>query len=163
MKRLLLIRHAKSSWEDDELSDFDRPLSERGLRTLPLVGKWLAEHVTPVESIQTSPAIRAVSTARSLAEYWPPNLPPVGVDSALYTFNETTVFHWLIHRREESLALVGHNPALENLIRVLTRARLAKFPTCAVAEIELHCEHWPEIAPECGELKQWLRPKDLFD
>ena len=106
MKRLILIRHAKSSWDDDELADIDRPLSERGLRTLPIVGRWLSKHVEPVEAVVSSPAIRAVSTARALTEAWPAEQ-PVAVDPSLYTFNETTLLHWLFSRKETSLALVG--------------------------------------------------------
>jgi len=170
MKQLLLLRHAKSSWDDPGLADFDRPLSGRGLKTAPLIGRELARRDWLPDLALVSPALRTRDTWRLVAAELPARVPAEFVE-ALY---EATAADILVELRKASAAtntvlVVGHNPGLEEFARRLAGSqsdrsalnRLAeKFPTAALARFVVGTD-WTDLAFGEARLSHCLRPKDL--
>ncbi len=161
MKQLYLIRHAKSSWSDPSLNDFDRPLNSRGKRDAPLIGGRLATAGMMPELFLTSPAKRARKTAAAIgAEIGYPKTQIVLVD-ALYTFQAEAVLA-VVHGVDEavrSLALVGHNEAVSQAARWLTGEDLGSIPTCAVVSIAIESGGWRDLAAGCGRVSFFEYPK----
>lgn len=159
MKTLYILRHAKSSWNDQSLSDFERPLNERGLRTAPFIGKLMNERELVPGAIVSSPAMRAKQTAELVRE--------AGGFEREITFNERiyeasvgTLVSVIAEfdDNNDSALLVGHNPGAEGLIYYLT-GKIAPMPTAGLAIVELNIESWSE-ADGGGTLKQVIRPKE---
>lgn len=170
MRSLTLLRHAKSSWGDESLDDFHRPLSERGERAANAMGKHLAAEEATFDLIVASPAQRVRETLEGLADGgWKSG--PVRLDPAIYQASASGLL--VIVRATandvQRLLLVGHNPAFGMLALQLAeddedglRAALAaKYPTGALAEIALDIESWGEAGPACGRLTAFIPPKSL--
>lgn len=142
---LVLIRHAKSDWSAN-VSDRHRPLNQRGQRQAPKSGRWLAENLPAIEQAVVSPAQRARSTWDLVAAELP-DPPPVTVDERAYTFDAHGLMP-IIHDLADDLgtvALVGHNPAMEELVSHLTGAWVA-MPTSSLAVIGLSGP-WSDAGP----------------
>jgi phosphohistidine phosphatase len=142
---LVLIRHAKSDWSANA-SDRQRPLNRRGQRQAPESGRWLAQNLQPIEQAVVSPAQRARSTWDLVAAELPDPV-PVAVDDRAYTFDARGLMS-IIHDLADDLgtvALVGHNPAMEELAGHLTGGWVA-MPTSSLAVIGL-AGPWSEAGP----------------
>ncbi len=162
MKRLTLIRHAKSSWKDNTLADFDRPLNKRGLRDAPRMGALLRNHDIVPEVILSSPARRAATTANLLARALGVPNDHVRLVKAIYGADLPTLYY-LVHSLDDTLAhvaIVGHNPAMHWLCTDLTGTALESFVTCAVADLALDVEDWGQVVPGTGRLLHFLTPRD---
>ena len=168
MPHLLLLRHAKSSWDQPELADFDRPLAARGRRAAPLVGRWIAKKKWRPSLVLCSSAQRARETlALVLAEL--PDAPTVRYLKTLYLASPSRIAQMLRRQPEEtgSIMVVGHNPGMENLSLQLAAgdrstavlAMAEKFPTAALAHFKL--PSWQTLGQERSELKHFVRPRDL--
>src|SRR5688572_18148452 len=137
MKRLLILRHAKSSWADSSIDDWQRPLNERGLRDAPRAGAWLREHGIEPDIIITSDAVRARTTAQAVAKaagysgdiVSDPSLYHAKVDDLLHALNN-------VSDDAKAVLIVGHNPGLEELVRALS-AEYHGLVTTALVELEL--------------------------
>ncbi len=166
MRRLHVLRHAKSSWDDTSLPDHDRPLSRRGRRTIPLIASWIAEHGVLPELVSCSTAVRSRSTLDEMLESL--GDPPVQLDPLLYHASAATL---LEHVRAlpdvREAMLVGHNPGLQQLVVLLSspspeRYRAAeKFPTGALATLELDVARWDDVEVGCGRLTSLVLPREL--
>ncbi|TGQ95650.1 histidine phosphatase family protein [Mesorhizobium sp. M8A.F.Ca.ET.208.01.1.1] len=168
MKQLLLLRHAKSSWDDPDLDDFDRPLAERGLKAARLIGRELAARDWLPDQALASSALRTRDTWRLVAAELPVH-PRVAFAQPLYEASAADILGQ-IHRVDPSsvcLVVVGHNPGLEDLAKQLAgprseakaRKRLEeKFPTAALARFVFEGE-WSALFS--ARLTHCLRPKDL--
>lgn len=154
------MRHAKSSWENSDLSDFDRPLNKRGLETMPLMGEMMYENGFQPAIIISSPAKRAKQTAILIKETAQIE-GKIRYNEKIY---EASPF-WLIQivseldERAESAMIVGHNPGLEGLVKILT-GEVHSMPTAALAVIDLSAEKWSETVANSGKLRTLIRPKD---
>jgi phosphohistidine phosphatase len=163
MKTLFLLRHAKSSWKEADLADFDRPLNERGRRAAPFMGRLLNERGFSPELIISSPARRARKTAMLLkeaAEY----RAEIVYDDRIYEASSNTLLY-VTGEVDDSLGsvmLVGHNPGMEGAVRVLT-GLTEPMPTAAVAVIDLDIDSWKQVASGRGTLRSILRPRDKMD
>jgi phosphohistidine phosphatase len=161
-KTLLILRHAKSSWEFPELSDHDRPLNGRGKRDAPRIGrKLLKEGVIP-QLIISSPAVRAYSTAEKVAKACGYD-GEITVDSSLYGSGYTEYLNVLQIQKDQYdiIMLVGHNPHSEQLLEILT-GKMINMPTCSVAYVRLPIRTWKEVKAQTkGELVNIWRPKEL--
>jgi len=162
MKHLLIMRHAKSSWDDTNLTDRDRPLNKRGFRDAPRMGRWLAEQNLRPELILSSTAIRAMETAKLVAaEFAEP--PRIEFDSNLYLATSST---WratipIYADKEQLLLIVGHNPGLENLFQDLV-GLYETIPTAAILHLRLKCDRWDEIVGDVdAKLVDIWRPKEM--
>jgi len=160
MKTLFVLRHAKSSWDNPDWSDFERPLNSRGLDAARFIGNLIYERKLAPQIIVSSPAKRAVQTAvlvKEIAEI----AKPVVFDERIYEASPLTLFN-LIREFDEklkSVLIVGHNPGFENLVRVLT-GEPVQMPTAALAKIDLESEIWSAIESGMGTLEFLIRPKE---
>lgn len=170
MSTLLLLRHAKSSWDDPSLGDFDRPLARRGLKAAPAMGRYLRGRGLTPDLVLCSPAVRAKQTLELvLAEL--DGAPEVRLVDTLYSASAPELRRAIRGQAGDVpvLMLVGHNPALESLARALVRhgdreaiARMhRKFPAGAVAVIEFDFAYWRDIEPGTGRLREFVVPKEL--
>jgi len=162
MKTLLLMRHAKSSWDEAGLADFDRPLNDRGRRAAPFMGEVLRREGLVPDVIVSSPAERARQTTDSVVAAGDFDRRIV-FDENIYEASANAL-RQVAERLEESAGsamLVGHNPGMEDFIRYLT-GEIEPMPTAAVAVISLEVETWADVTGRCGRLEMVLRPRDLM-
>jgi len=161
MKTLLLLRHAKSSWDDASWRDFDRPLNKRGLTSAPKVGRFLRKKGIRPELILSSPAVRAKKTAQLVSEA--AGL-AVGTEyeERIYEANARQLLNIVseIQDRIGTAMLVGHNPGFEELLELLT-GESHRMPTAALACVEFKAEKWPDVSARSGRLAWLIKAKDL--
>jgi phosphohistidine phosphatase len=160
MKTLVLLRHAKSSWENTEISDFDRPLNSRGLKDAPIVGQNIKNRNIEIELILCSPAKRTKVTAilvRASGEI----KAELRFDENIYEASSLNLLKMIskIEDSVNSVLIVGHNPGSEDLIRILTN-QIQLFPTAALAKISLPIETWSDVSNCKGNLDFLLTPKN---
>jgi phosphohistidine phosphatase len=162
MKTLLILRHAKSSWKDASLADHDRPLKKRGKRDAPRMGQLLRQEDLLPDLVVSSTAKRARITAERVMEesgyegeiLLSRDLYAFGAEPYLETLSE-------LPQEYDRVMVVGHNPGMEELIELLT-GEYQRFPTAALAQIELPIESWRQIDDDCeGRLVNLWRPKEL--
>ncbi len=160
MKTLFILRHAKSSWDNANLADFDRPLNKRGLETAPLVGDTIRKNKFQIDSIICSPAKRAEQTAVLVRETAQIKA-DIHFDDRIYEASPHRLLQIASELSDEitSAMLVGHNPGLEGLLKMLTH-EVEAMPTAALAVIDLKIGSWKEIHIECCNLRTVIRPKD---
>lgn len=160
MKTLYILRHAKSSWDNILLADFERPLNKRGLQAAPFIGEIIHKNRFNPELFLSSPAKRAKQTAMLVREVGAIK-PEIRFDERIYEASPQTLVQIIseLSEQADSVLLVGHNPGLEGLIRFLTGA-VQPMPTAALAVIDLNVEAWAEITAERGTLKNLIRPMD---
>ncbi len=168
---LYLLRHAKSSWEEAELSDFDRPLSPRGCDAAPRMGRYMRKQGFVPDLILCSPARRARQTLDLVMSKKMADTEIKFID-ALYNFGDgTDLIHIIaaeggIHRQ---LLVVGHNPTMQGAASKLIdkgneqdrKRLLQKYPTAGLAVINFDTSSWEEIIHTKGRLEHFVRPKDL--
>ncbi len=161
MKTIYLLRHAKSSWENTDLADFDRPLNRRGLENAPVIGGKIYENKFRIDSIISSPAKRAKQTAILVKEA-AQNESAIDFDERIYEASPQRLLKVASETGDDkmSLLLVGHNPGLEGFIKLLT-GETKEMPTAALAVIYLKIGRWAEIKANCGELQLLITPKSF--
>ena len=163
MKTLLILRHAKSSWNYPELSDYDRPLNGRGKRDAPRMGKHLRQEGLIPDRILTSSAKRARKTANKVAKACG-YTGKVKKLEALYDTVPGVYFETLqaLPNKHQRVMVVGHNPTMEQLVSHLTGS-VKRMPTAALAHIELPIENWEALNLYTkGVLVNLWTPKTLF-
>jgi phosphohistidine phosphatase len=168
VKRVYLLRHAKSSWKDRSLADRDRPLAGRGRRAAKaMAGHLEAERIRP-DLVLCSPARRTRETLERVERAFGDRV-DARLDESLYGASEAELFDLLgaLPTDVESVMLIGHNPGIEELALALAsegdglpRMR-EKYPTAALATIDLAADRWSEIERGSGELVAYVRPADL--
>lgn len=162
MKTLLVLRHAKSSWNDAAMTDHDRPLNERGRRDAPRVGRWLQDQQLVPDAIISSTAVRARATADAVASTLGLGR-RISVDPRLYLADPHAILDVLREAADAdaaSLLIVGHNPGLEELVEHLT-GEPEELPTAALAHIVLPLDSWRDVdATTVGTLVDVWRPKE---
>ena len=161
MKSLLILRHAKSSWKDLDLTDHDRPLNKRGKGDAPRMGELLKrEHLVP-DTIISSSAIRARATAEAVAKASGYKGEIIS-NSSLYAA-EPQAYIDALHGISDDHAralVIGHNPGLEELVEMLT-SEFHVMPTCALAHIKLRVQSWVDIDYKTkGRLAMMWQPRD---
>ena len=176
MLTLILLRHAKSSWDGPGLSDFERPLAKRGKKAAPEIGGALARLGLRPDLILCSGAVRARETLALVLPALGSRSPPVVYDDALYMALPDGLLTGLHKIKPDHqgnspkcVMMVGHNPGFEELALLLAGdgpadklARLSeKFPTAAAAVIAFDAESWPDLRPGTGRLNHFLTPKGL--
>ena len=164
MKRsLFIVRHAKSSWSDPTLADFQRPLNERGLKAAPLMGRFMREHGYVPGKIISSPATRARHTAQLFKEGGEFEA-EIEFDGRIYEASPRAWTEIVTELPDDhsSVMLVGHNPGMEGFIRYLT-GDYERMPTAAVAVIELDLKRWDKIGEQCCTLHKVFRPRELVE
>ncbi|UCE88325.1 MAG: histidine phosphatase family protein [Pseudomonadota bacterium] len=161
MKRLTLIRHAKSSWSEPGLADFDRPLNERGQRDAPKMGKHLRKHGLSPDLFVSSPAKRALTTAQTIAQALAYPSDAIRKLDAVYEASLATLLN-VVHELDDNhsdIVLFGHNPGITVLANFLVGVHIDNVPTCGVVMIELAVDNWRDVERDCGRLLGFDYPK----
>jgi phosphohistidine phosphatase len=161
MKTLIIIRHAKSDWDNPHLRDFDRPLNGRGMRDAPFMGEQLAlKHIKP-DYILCSPALRTKTTASIIAEKIGIELSAVITDDKLYLADADTLVDVLRVQSPsiQTLALVGHNPGITDLVNRLGKVDIDNVPTCGILIFNFNSKSWESLGQNSMELISFDYPK----
>jgi phosphohistidine phosphatase len=163
MRTLYLLRHAKSSWDDASLRDFDRPLNKRGRGAAAKIGERLQAEKLTEPYVICSPAVRTRETAKivlqnadlSVEEHFDERIYEASLRDLMQVVSE-------IPDDRELVIMIGHNPGFEELSAALTGEHRA-MPTCALAKIELEVEGWKDVRAGEGKLKWFIVPKELAE
>lgn len=162
MKQIFLIRHAKSSWENSNLSDRERPLNDRGWQQLPPLARALDRLGALSGPIYASPAVRAQQTLTGALAATAKTPVCYSVDE-LYTFDFRRLLHWIqsLDDDHSCITIIGHNPALLELAACLVPQAPFKLPTASILELRLPERHWKKIGKNRGILETFLTPRDF--
>jgi phosphohistidine phosphatase len=168
MRRLMLLRHAKSDWSMPGQRDHDRPLAPRGRKAAPLIGRYMAEQAMIPDHAIVSTATRTRETWRLLAEMFP-TTPPADFEDRIYEASPRDILATIAQApaSAQSLLVVGHNPGFHETANLLVdsgdkgmRQSLSeKFPTAALAVIDFDIDDWAAIRPGGGRLKRFVTPR----
>lgn len=170
MKRISVLRHAKSSYDDPKLDDFDRPLSDRGWKAGKRMGREFGDRGISFDLILASSAVRVRETIDAVEQSF--DLPqPIRFEPGLYLAEWTEILEFIraLPETVHSPLLIGHNPGLEQLLLALSsgdehglRNRIAeKYPTAAFASVELAEGPWKDTESGTGRISQLILPRDL--
>lgn len=170
MRRLMLLRHAKSSWDDEGARDYDRPLAPRGREAAPLMGAYMRREKLLPDRVILSGSKRTRETWALVAAELP-IVEEVTIDDRLYEATAPAIIA-VIHECLEGaprLLLIGHNPGFQSLARALarsdrTKARHAlddKFPTAALCVLDFPFENWADVFADTGVIERFITPKSI--
>jgi phosphohistidine phosphatase len=164
MKTLLLLRHAKSSWKEQDLPDHDRPLNKRGKNDAPRMGKLLKDEDLIPDLIVSSTAVRAKKTAELVAKACKYK-GKIVLDHSLYGAEPGAYIKILEGLSDKHMValVVGHSPSVEEAVGLLTGSLDVIMPTCALAQISLPIQDWAELKKQKikGKLLKVWKPKEL--
>lgn len=160
MKTLYLARHAKSSWDHVDLKDFERPLNERGAVDAPAMGRVLKSMAVLPDLIVSSPALRATTTAMTIAEgigY------PGNVEINVRLYQSYTAGLWKLVKSlpdvYASVMLIGHNPSFTYFVNELIPDEIENIPTCGTVAIQFPVSEWKQVGRKSGRLVFFEYPK----
>jgi len=147
MKTLILVRHAKSSWDTPGLSDFDRPLNERGKKDAPEMAKRVKEKDIKIDQFVSSPAKRAKKTAKYFAEEFNADKNDIKLEEELYLATPSAFSNTIdkLDDEHKTVAMFAHNPGITEFASSLTNVRIDDMPTCAVFAIQVETDKWSEF------------------
>ncbi|MDR4514934.1 histidine phosphatase family protein [Nitrosomonas sp.] len=165
---LYLLRHAKSDWKKEAVSDFERPLSKRGVADAPKMAAWLAKQANKPTTIISSPALRAYQTALIFSHALDIQTQDINFDNRIYAASLDTLMDTVraLPEQDQSVLLIGHNPGLDLLLQVLCKQAKPRtdgklMTTCAVAKIALESQ-WRDISDKHCVLYSLSRPKEVL-
>ncbi len=162
MKTLLIMRHAKSSWKNAELSDLERPLNKRGKYDAPMMGELIKDKELRPQVVYASTAKRAQMTAEEVANACKFKGDITYLEN-LYLAEVETVLDVLRSTPDEieRVLVIGHNPGLEGLLQMLSR-RVESLPTAAIAYLALPISHWADLNSQVeGDLVEMWKPREM--
>ena len=161
MKTLLLLRHAKSSWKEQDMADFERPLNDRGRKAAELVGNFIAKQNITIDLVISSPAVRARQTIELVLKA-AKRSPELRFDQRVYEATPTRLLEITsqIEDDRRSVLLVGHNPGMEELLTLLVGVEM-HMPTASLAKVVLDSKKWDKILAEKGVLETFVRAREL--
>ena len=161
-KTLYLVRHAKSSWKNPELSDSERPLNKRGKHDAPLIGRFLKQKNEIPELLVSSPAKRALKTAELFAEELHIKKKIIPEESLYMTgINDFISVIENIDDSVNSIMLFSHNPGITGFANYITGSDVENIPTAGTARIDFNINRWKDFRKTKGELKFFISPKNL--
>ena len=170
MPRLLLLRHAKSSWDATGVPDFDRPLNSRGRRSAPLMGRHIAAHALMPERIVCSTARRTRETLAGLLPYLAAEM-DIRLSRDLYDTGAADYVDVIraFGGTARVLLVIGHNPAMQEVASeligngnpALADSLRTDYPTAALAVIDFPEKKWAEVHPRGGRIVAFFRPREL--
>lgn len=165
MLQLTLIRHAKSSWNDELLSDYERPLNKRGLENAPLMGRILREHDIQFDLMVSSPAQRAATTAELLARELGYPADQISFNKSLYGADVSTLLEvvQMLPGNNRRIAIVAHNPGLTEFCNYLCNSGIGNMPTGSVACIRLAVDDWSAVFRGTGTIEVYEYPRKHTD
>ncbi len=161
MKKLLIIRHAKSSWSSLEMEDFDRPLNDRGNHDAPMMAKRLLKKNIEIDAFVSSPAVRALTTATYFAKAYDQKPKHIIQVPTLYEAPISVFFH-VVSKLDDSIktaAIFAHNPGITDFVDSLTQERIDNVPTCGIFAIKIDTENWEYFSDAAKEFLFFDYPK----
>ena len=164
MRKLFLVRHAKSSWDYNELTDFERPLNKRGRRDAPFMAKLLSQQGVSPDLIISSPANRAVTTARYFCEPLNYSFPNLVLEPKLYEASGDEILDVVCETDNsfKNVMVFSHNPGLTDLADKLSDKPIDNIPTCGIVAFSLKIESWDELNSHNSEVIFYEYPKKYF-
>lgn len=165
MKHILYVRHAKSDWSDGRLSDFNRPLNSRGIHDAPLMARHLVEIGLAPSFILSSPANRALSTAKLFASVLGIKEADIATNESLYESFTAQLIDSIktLPDEHDIAAIFSHNPAITSAIAQFTDDYIGNLPTCGIGVISFEGKHWSDLQPSNATLTKLLVPKAVID
>jgi phosphohistidine phosphatase len=162
MKRLYIIRHAKSSWEFSELHDLERPLTPRGKRDATIMSSILRKQNAHPQIVLSSPALRAVSTARIISDEVGFDKNRIEINTALYFMDVLDILEVIrtLGSRHDDVFIFGHNPNFSNLAHTLSPEFKEIIPTCGMVTIGSEVESWGLLEEKNCQLLSYEIPKN---
>lgn len=162
MKTLFLIRHAKSSWAEPGLHDFDRPLNKRGHRDAPVMAQRLIDKDLIFDQILSSPANRAKTTAQYFAAAMELTEAQLQFNKDIYEAWESNLVEIIqgVGSEVNRLALFGHNPTFTTFANKLCGASILNVPTCGIVAIDFNIDDWSKLYHAPGKLRFFDFPKN---
>ena len=163
MKTVLLIRHAKSSWGDLNLPDFERPLNDRGKKDAPKMAKRIYNKDIRIDTFISSPAKRAKKTAEIFAERYGLKKSDIVLVPDLYHGSDTVFFDTISNApgKSDSIAIFSHNPAITEFANRLTETRVDNMPTCSIFAVQADIKNWVEFQHAPKKLYFFDFPKSV--
>ena len=164
MKNVFFARHAKSSWADMSLSDFDRPLNKRGLRDAPFMATLLKTKTAKMDLIISSPAQRAFTTSTFFAKAFGINTKDIQLEPSLYHPSPEDVFKVIktLDNTIETVLIFGHNPAWTTIANTFSDEYIANIPTIGIFKITSAIDSWNEFSDKNGKFSEFYYPKMYF-
>jgi phosphohistidine phosphatase len=164
-KQLLLIRHAKSDWNNAGLKDFDRPLNKRGNSNAPEMAQRMFKKGIIPNLLVSSPALRALTTAKHFASTLQIPSEKLQKESTIYEANVKSLLNVVndLDDQADFVALFGHNPGLTDFANYLSNSNIYNMPTCSMVMIAFSCENWSEVSADTGEIVFFDYPKNGDD
>jgi phosphohistidine phosphatase len=162
MKRLTLLRHAKSSWKDLSLPDADRKLNKRGKRAAPEMGGRFATHYSVDDVLLvSSPARRAITTARLFAEAAGMDMDRIQEDERIYQADARALLEIVrgLDDAWDHVVLVGHNPGFTDYVNSATKHFIENLPTAGIAVLRYPVDHWADVGATPAVLAEFAVPK----
>jgi len=161
MRKIYLVRHAKSSWDNPYLEDFDRPLNKRGKSAAPEMGRRLVEKGIMPDLIISSPALRAAKTAKKICKEIGYDPERIRFYESLYHAGKSTIIQLIksLDHQVESLMIFGHNPGFNDFASFFIPEFDENIPTCGVFAINFRISSWSEIEPAQAKLEFFDYPK----
>ena len=160
-KKLIIVRHSKSSWKDSSLDDFNRPLNKRGKEDGPIISNYLSKKTNFIDFLHSSSSVRTFETSKFFTERI--KFGKVKYDDSLYHSSSGSILNLIKNYSNEysSVMLIAHNPGLTHLINQITNISLDNLPTTGLAEIHFSCNKWIEISSKNSNLIDLKFPKQL--
>ena len=158
---MFLNRHAKSDWGNPQLKDFERTLNSRGLHDAPLMGKRLSERDPEIDLMISSPANRAITTAKLMAKELGYAVDNIQEEPKIYEAHVSELLRIVngIDNDYHTVILFGHNPGFTDLADYLTGAGILNIPTCGICKISFDFDDWAEVSAHTGKLEYFDFPK----
>jgi phosphohistidine phosphatase len=165
MKRLILTRHAKSSWDDPLTADHDRPLNDRGKAAAADLGQWLASRGYVPDEVLCSDAVRTRKTFSGIAPALP-GTPVLELKPALYHAGPDVMMAVLKHAKGDVVMVIGHNPGIAEFAARLVaqppkNADFARYPTGATLVVDFNIDNWADLAFGTGTVDDFVIPREI--
>lgn len=165
MKNLILVRHAKSSWDNAGLSDMERPLNKRGKHDAPMMGRILAGKGEKPDLIISSPAKRALSTAKRISVELGYERSSIKINNSLYMADNDDFLRVIGEVKDEvsCLMIFSHNYGITDFVNSITGESISNIPTCGIVKAELNLDSWSDIINTKGKMIYFEYPKKYTD
>lgn len=159
MKQIIFLRHAKSKWNKHFFDDFNRPLAKKGVMDAILMSNYLATLIRKINLVLSSSSQR---TKETLKHFYPGNFESITFTKSLYHADKKFIMKLLanLNSKNNVVMLVGHNPGLHEAVETLSKHKITRFPTCALALISFD-NPWERIEEKESTLELFLKPSDL--
>jgi len=164
MKTLYIVRHAKSSWNENNVTDYDRSLNERGRKDIKTMGERLSKRKVVVDKVLGSASKRTSATARGLNKFIGLDSDNIELHSELYHSGVSVMLHQVCRTNDKynHLMLVSHNPGVSEFCNYLTEVEFY-FPTLAIAKVVFEADSWREISKSTGTVEWYDFPKNTLN